>query len=222
MLAGRRRLSLAELWQMARRVGELDLRATLGFKRFITALSSHFRLRRIERAAVRQVKRWDGTAFYPAGARPGPNGVLEVASPGFAILSGWFHELENLVAARVFGPVVGRSHPADAIRAFTRTPQTLSPEFEFFDDYDAFVYNVMTGYAHAARYLGRHSALAVSRSALDRAIAQLVAAQGPNPARWRAPMPMINFQALDVSGVPSIPWENRGTWGEAVELPAAR
>jgi len=31
-------------------------------------------------------------------------------------------------------------------------------------------------------------------------------------------MPQINFMALDVSSIPSIPWENRGTWGQAIEL----
>ena len=31
-------------------------------------------------------------------------------------------------------------------------------------------------------------------------------------------MPMITFMALDVSSIPSIPWENRGTWGMAIEL----
>ncbi len=168
---------------------------------------------------MNEVAGWDGTAFYPAGAAPGPNGALEVKSPGFAILSAWFHALENQVAAPVFGPVVGSSNTADAVRAFTRTPQTTSPEFEFFDDYDQFVYNAMSGYAHAVRYLGRSTALAVSREALDEAIAQLSSTQGPDPSRWRAPMPMISFEALDVSGVPSIPWENRGTWGQAVELP---
>ncbi len=46
MLAGRRRLSLTALWQMARRVGELDLRDTLGFAPFLTRLPSRFRLSR--------------------------------------------------------------------------------------------------------------------------------------------------------------------------------
>jgi hypothetical protein len=88
-------------------------------------------------------------------------------------------------------------------------------------DYDAFVYNVMSGYAHGGAYLGGRSPLAVSREALDQAIAQLRSKQGTDPSKWRAPMPMIDFQSLDVAGVPSIPWENRGTWGQAVELPPA-
>jgi penicillin amidase len=220
-LRGHSRFNLSTLWHMARRVGELDLRATLGFKRFLTELPRHFHLTPIERAAVTQVAHWDGIAFYPAGAQPLRGGGYDVASPGFAILDAWFRALENLVAERVFGPVVGASRPAAGVQGFTRTPQTTSPEYEFFSDYDEFVYNVMTGYAHGARYLDGRSPLAVSRQALDQAIAALRAKQGPHPAAWRAPMPMINFMALDVSGVPPIPWENRGTWGEALELPAA-
>ena len=224
MLAGHRRFSLATLWHMARTVGELDLRATLGFKPFLTELASHFRLSPLERAAVAEVARWNGTAFYPLGAQRTSTGQLTgyVRSPGFAILSAWFSRLENLVAAPVFGPVLGYAHPAAEVQSYTRTPQTTSPQFEFFDDYDSFVYNVMTRYAHGAPYLGGRTPLQVSRAALDQAIAALGKAEGSQPSRWRARMPMIHFQALDVSGVPSIPWENRGTWGQAIELPRVR
>ena len=219
MLRGHERFDLTTLWEMARRIGELDLRATLGFKPFITQLPRRFRLSTIERAAVAQVAGWDGTAFYPAGAERLANGSLDVRSPGFAILDAWFSALENLVAQHIFAPVLGTANPGQEVQAFTRTPQTTSPEYEFFSDYDAFVYNVMSGFARGAGYLGGRSPFALSREALDQAIAALQSKQGPDPAAWRAAMPMINFQALDVSGVPSIPWENRGTWGEAIELP---
>ena len=222
LLSGHRRYSLDGLWQVARRAGELDLRATLGFKPLLTGLLSHARLSGIERAAVQQVAHWDGTAFYPGGAARDSSGKLTgyVASPGFLILSDWFHALERRVARSVLGPVVGSSDVAAGVRAFTRTPQTQSPEFEFFDDYDQFLYNVLVGRARAGRYLGSQTRFAVSRAALDEAIKPLETVQGPDPARWRAPMPQINFLALDVSGVPSIPWENRGTWGQAIELPS--
>ena len=59
----------------------------------------------------------------------------------------------------------------------------------------------------------------LSRQALDQAIIGLRAKQGPDPSRWRAPMPQIQFQSLDVADLPPIPWENRGTWGQAVALP---
>ena len=45
----------------------------------------------------------------------------------------------------------------------------------------------MTGYAHGARYLGRLSPLAISRQALDQAIARLRV--GPGPAARRAGTP---------------------------------
>lgn len=223
MLSGHRRFSPTTLWQMARRVGELDLRDTLGFRPFLITLASARGLSPIEREAVRAVVGWDGTAFYPAGAElAGGHATGNVRSPGFAILSAWFSNIEDLVAQHVFGPVLGESGPAAEVQSLTRTPQTTSPEFEFFDDYDAFVYNVLSGYAHGADYLGGRSPLAVSREALDQAIAQLRAKQGADPSKWRAPMPMIDFQSLDVAGVPSIPWENRGTWGQDLELPPAR
>ena len=97
--------------------------------------------------------------------------------------------------------------------------QTTSPRYEFFDDYDAFLFDVMSGRAGAADYLDGRSPWQVSRDALDDAIAKLTAAQGPDPASWRSPMPRIRFTGLDVSDIGTIPWENRGTWGQAIALP---
>ncbi len=213
------RLTRAGLWHVARRTGETDLRAALGFKPFLTRLLSR-RLDPVERRAVEAVRRWNGVAFYPGGAERDPAGrpTGNVASPGFAVFSAWFDALEARAGSPVFGPVLGSGNVAHEVRSLTQTPQTTSPQFEFFDDYDAFLYNELTGRAHAAPYFGRGSALAVSRSALDDAIAKLSAAQGPDPADWRAPMPQIRFQSLDVADIPPIPWENRGTWGEAVAL----
>jgi len=219
--ARRRPFDQSAVWRVARRTGELDLRATLGFKRFITVLRGRHGLTAIERSAVRQVAVWDGTAFYPDGAERSGSGAPtgRVAAAGFAILSAWFHALESRVAAPVFGPVVPGPDAAAGVRSFTQTPQTTSPEFEFFNDYDAFLFNALTGRARAARYLGRRSASGVSRRALDDAIASLRETQGNDPARWRARMPQIEFQSLDVGNIAPIPWENRGTWGEAIAMP---
>jgi penicillin amidase len=221
LLAAQPRFDLNSLWQVARRTGELDLRATLGFKPFLTGLASRTDLSSTERAAVGLVAAWDGTAFYPDGAERNSSGqeTGNVASPAFAILNAWFARLESRAAAPVFGPVVNGQDAAAGLRAFTQTPATTSPQYEFYDDYDEFLYDVLTGRAHAASYLGGQTALDVSRAALGDAVRQLSASQGNDPTRWRAAMPQINFQALDVSGVPSIPWENRGTWGQAVALP---
>ena len=164
---------------------------------------------------------WNGVAFYPAGAERAPDGSLtgNVAAPGYAIFLAWFHALEARVGAPVFKAALGSGNVADLVQAFTITPGTTNSEFEFFNGYDAFLYNVMSGRAHGASYLGKRSALSVSRAALDRAIKGLRASQGSDPSRWRAPMPQIDFFSLDVANIPSIPWENRGTWGQAVALP---
>ena len=223
LLRGKGRFDLRRTWRIARRIGELDLRATLGFKRFLTRLARRRDLTPIERAAVSTVAHWDGTAFYPDGAERSASGETgKVAAPGFAVFSAWFHALESRVAGHVFGPLVSDRDAAAGVRSFTQTPQTTSPEFEFFDDYDAFLYNVLTRRARHARYLGRASTPHVSRAALDDAIAALRSSQGDDPSRWRATMPQIEFQSLDVGNIGNIPWENRGTWGQAVALPRAR
>jgi len=81
------------------------------------------------------------------------------------------------------------------------------------------MYNALTGRAHAANYLGRDGALGTARAALDDAIASLRKSQGEDPSKWRADMPQITFQDLDVSDIPTIPWENRGTWAQAIAFP---
>ena len=220
----RGRFTLTAAWHVARRTGELDLRDTLGFGRLLARLGRSRHLNAIERAAVRQVARWDGTAFYPGGAERSASGAEtgKVRAAGFAILSAWFHALEARLGRSVFGPVTGNAGNAAAgVRAYTQTGQTTSPEFEFFDDYDAFLYNALTGRAHRARYLGGGTSSSVSEEALDDAIARLRAQQGGDPARWRAPMPQIQFQSLDVADLPPVPWENRGTWGEAIAIARA-
>jgi hypothetical protein len=130
-------------------------------------------------------------------------------------MEAWFRALEATVGRPVFGPVVG-SDVAAGVRAFTRTPGTTSPEFEFFDDYDQFMFDVLSGSARGAPYLGGSTVSDVSRAALEDAIAALSKAQGTNPSAWRSAMPQISFFALDVGSIGTIPWENRGTWGQVV------
>lgn len=213
--------TLTALWKVAKRTGELDLDDTLGFRPFLMRLRS-LHLRPIERRALQQVAAWNGVAYYPGGAERAPDGHLtgQVAAPGYAVFLAWFHALEARAGARIFHPALGQGNIAHRVEAYTVTPGTTNSEFEFFSSYDAFLYNVVDGRAHGANYLGPHtSPLAESRAALDQAISRLRASQGPDPSRWRAPMPRINFFSLDLPNVPSIPWENRGTWGQAVALP---
>jgi penicillin amidase len=225
LLAARHTFDVPAAWGVAKRAGELDLRATLGFKPFITALAKRSDLTSVERAAVAAVARWDGTAFYPDGAERDNAGqpTGKIASPAFAIMDAWFAAIERQVATPVFGPALAGLGPdaETGLRSLTQTPGTISPKYEFFDQYDAFVYNVLKGHTRERGYLGGASISNASLTALRAAVSQLTASQGSDPARWRADMPMIAFTALDVSSIPSIPWENRGTWGMAIELGGA-
>ncbi|TMC48413.1 MAG: penicillin acylase family protein [Chloroflexi bacterium] len=219
LLRAGRALDQTPLWQVARRTGELDLRDTLGFRGFLTGLAGRPDLSSVERAAVAQVAGWDGTAFYPDGAERDASGkeTGKVKYAGFAVLSAWFQALETLAAQAVFQPVTGNSNAKDGVLAFTQHAAGSS-EFEFFDDYDAFLFNVMAGRTRSgADYLGGRSVSDLSKAALDAAVSPLSHAQGTTPAAWRADMPQIVFFALDVANIPNIPWENRGTWGQAVD-----
>jgi hypothetical protein len=219
LLRAHRRFSRTQIWHVARRTSELDLRATLGFRPFLVRLR-RLDLRPIEQKAVSQVRRWHGLTFYPAGAERDGSGHLtgKVAAPGFAIFSAWFRALEARAAGPIFHRALGRGSVAQEVRSFTQTPQTTSPKYEFFDDYDAFLYNAMARRTRGSGYFGAGSPLRVSRLALDAAIKRLSKQQGRHPSRWRARLPKIHFQSLDVADIPPIPWENRGTWGQVVAL----
>jgi penicillin amidase len=222
LLAARPALDLAAAWGVAKRTGELDLRATLGFKPFITDLAKRSDLTPTERAAVLQVAGWDGTAFYPGGAERDSAGqpTGKVASPAFAITDAWFAALERRVAEPLFGGALAGVGPdaETGVRTLTQTPGTISPKYEFFDNYDQFVYDALAGQTSERGYLGGASVSDVSLAALREAVGTLSGSQGADPAHWQAAMPQIMFTALDVSSIPTIPWENRGTWGQAVEL----
>ena len=223
LLAASDRLDQTTLWHVARRTGELDLRETLGFRPFLTQLAARGDLTSVERAAIAEVEAWDGTAFYPGGAERDSSGneTGKVKYPAFAILSEWYHALDVQVGSGVFQPVTGSADTKAGMLTYTNH-SAGSPEFEFFDDYDSFLYNVLAGRTRSGTdYLGGQSASDVSKAALDTAVAQLTQAQGGNPSTWRADMPQIVFQAVDVSNIPNIPWENRGTWGQAVDFGVA-
>jgi penicillin amidase len=221
LLRGAGKLDFDALWGVARRSGELDLRDTLGFRPFLVGLAARGDLSSLEHAALAQVQTWDGTAFFPDGAERDSSGAEtgKVRSPGFPIMTAWFHALEKRLGRSVFQPVTGNADTQAGVTSYTVTAGTTSPEFEFFDDYPHFMYNVMAGRTHApVDYLGGVTALDVSKAALDDAVQQLSSAQGPDPSKWRANMPQISFAPVDISSIPTIPWENRGTWGQAVDF----
>ena len=219
LLEGTRRLSPDDTWRVARRSGELDLRYTRGFAQFLTGLASRGDLSPLARAAVAQVAAWDGTAFYPDGAERDASGkeTSKVRFAGFAIMTAWVHALLRGAGQTVFQPVTHNADTAAGVKSFTQIPGTTSPEFEFFDDYEAFLYDMLAGRTKSgARWFGSGSAQDVSKAALDEAVAGLSGKQGTDPSKWRADMPQINFMATDVANIAPIPWENRGTWGQIV------
>src|SRR4029077_10473911 len=111
------KLDQTSLSQIARRTGEVDLRATLGFRPFLTQLAARADLTPTERAAVAQVAAWDGTAFYPDGMDHDSSGAEtgKVKYPAFGLLSLWFHALDDMVAQGVFQPVTGNAKTKDGV-----------------------------------------------------------------------------------------------------------
>jgi acyl-homoserine lactone acylase PvdQ len=59
-------------------------------------------------------------------------------------------------------------------------------------------------------------------AALDAAVTELTAAQGPDMAAWVWPGDTIQFDAIGAASVNLIPWQNRGTYNHAVEVTGSR
>lgn len=56
------------------------------------------------------------------------------------------------------------------------------------------------------------------RAALQDAVSELTATQGADVSTWTAAADYIDFGAVGAAHVPSIPWQNRGTYNHAVEI----
>ena len=225
MLRGHRRFSPTTLWHMARTVGELDLRATLGLQAVPDRAPLAF-----PTLADRARPPWPR---WPAGTAPPstpPDAQRTSAGrPDRKVGQPWLRDPVGVVlersrtwspppcldpywATRIrrrrFSPTRARrrrrARNSSSSTTTTRSSTTSCPVTRTgLDIWEA---------EHRSRSPGGRS---IRRSL------SCARAQGPAPSQWHAPMPMIHFQALDVSGVPSIPWENRGTWGQAIELPRA-
>ncbi len=64
----------------------------------------------------------------------------------------------------------------------------------------------------------RESCRSVVVKALKKTISQLSKEQGQNPGNWTFPAEWIEFSAQGAGSVPHIPWQNRGTHNQVIEV----
>jgi penicillin G amidase len=132
--------------------------------------------------------RWDGS-YHATDA----NGTVD---PGVALWETFKDEAEQIALDRLAGPVTGARHLAG---------ETGSSH----------AFDITNGEAFALRALSRRG----YRAAAAAAFAQLARRFGTeDAARWREPRRMYDVEVQGAAAKPDLPFFDRGTWEQLVEL----
>lgn len=223
LLAGAHDLDVAATQRLAVRMGRMDQRWA-SFRPVLADAAGDAALTDDQRAALRLLLGWDGTAFGPgAGTSAGaPEDETVTDGPAPTL----FRELADRLRDEILGGlpelVVTRT---DTLRV---TGDALATTSHVFDATvaDNLVLRVLTGRTNPPlRYdwLRGATPAAVVGRALDKALAALRDRHGADPASWRAPHPRRPVKSLTGVVGPSVtmPYEDRGSWEHIVAFGGA-
>ncbi len=141
--------------------------------------------------------RWDGSF-----GRTASDGTVDA---GVATWDAFRDQLDRLTRGRL-GPGAGWLADEGAL-AFLHPGYHAGAPYHYFDA------------THLQSYALRTQRRPAYRIAAERAFDALVARFGsPDPAKWRIPRPMFDFQGLAAASPPPLPFFERGTWEQLVQL----
>ena len=141
--------------------------------------------------------RWDGSY-----ARTAPDGTVDA---GVATWEAFREQLERLTRSRL-GPGVGWLADEGAL-GFLHPGYHAGAPYHYFDA------------SHLQSYALRTQRRPSYRIAAERAFDALAQRFGStDPAKWRIPRPMFDFEGLAGASPPPLPFFERGTWEQLVEL----
>ncbi|HVU60773.1 MAG TPA: penicillin acylase family protein [Mycobacteriales bacterium] len=227
-IAAHRKLTLADLVGIAGRASTEDLRALKVLPAMLDVLGPVTGRR--ERQLVRDLRAWIRT-----GAHRRATGGRSYDDHSAAILTfdGWW----TRVIHRIYGPVLGSTaldEIADREDLVLGQPAVASGFFDGWQSQLLGVFHKVLGVNDPSNPKGTYcgsgtltSCRQVLRRALASAVAALVKTDGGNPATWRKPVlcgtssPTCDENLPTTAGAistPPQPFENRGTFHQAVEL----
>jgi hypothetical protein len=141
--------------------------------------------------------RWDGSY-----ARTAPDGTVDA---GVATWDAFRDALDRLTRTRM-GPGVGWLADEGAL-GFLHPGYHAGAPYHYFDA------------SHLQSFALRTQGRPSYRIAAERAFDALARRFGStDPAKWRIPRPMFDFEGLAGASPPPLPFFDRGTWEQLVEL----
>lgn len=165
--------------------------------------------------AIELVKAWIAAGSNRLNRDYADGDLADDAGPATAIFDAWFEALVKQVFDDEIGP-----------DAYDLVPTPTSDRDQW-HDFSSFLLNTMNkssrkqlarNYCDDISTPARESCGAQVIEALDAALAQLTTDQGEDMSAWTAEAWMITFEALGVGSVPDIPWQNRGTHNQVIEI----
>lgn len=141
--------------------------------------------------------------------------TAEDNGPAAAIFDAWYDALVH----RVFDDEIG----ADAYD-LVGTPVTDVDMWHDFSSYLDTLFSKKARRGYARNYCDnietpeKESCKVQVAAALDDALAALKEAQGDDPAAWTTDAWMIEFESLGLGSAEPIPWQNRGTHNQVIEV----
>jgi penicillin amidase len=155
-------------------------------------------------AQAKQVlKSWDGSMFADAVR----SGTLEA---GEVIFAAWLARTVEAIFGEALGDLLGAASP-DRIRASEGTSNMLLHLLDH-------VLGEGSQVPPNLDYLNGRDPNEIMSAAFDQVLAELVAAQGADPARWTAARAFTDFNHPIVGRVARIPESNRATYAQIVQL----
>jgi penicillin amidase len=231
-------VSAGDVRQVMQQVATAELRASTFYRPFLTgiaqwAAASNVSLTGAESEAIARVNAWNGAAFYPDGASLDPNRVAVAKDPATTIWYHWVNHFQDALYRPWFAPVMS-SYSLSAFRQMVDSPDQGADEFE--DNYDPLMLRIMQGKSASlptvVDYLNypsgnypassyESSVMNASRQALDATINELQQTYGSNQSAWLDQSQIIHYSPLGSGFVPDMPFENKGTFVQIVDLSGA-
>jgi acyl-homoserine lactone acylase PvdQ len=169
-----------------------------------------------EATALRFVRDWVRAGAHRYN-RDGDDRMDDGAA--LAVFDAWYDRLVHLVFDDELGP---EGFELIGAPVSDYSPASGSSFFFDFSSYLANLFDRTGGYARDycddLTTTGRESCADMVRRAFTEAFAKVVEAQGPDPAAWTTPAENLSFQAFGAGSVEGIPWQNRGTYNQVVEV----
>lgn len=97
----------------------------------------------------------------------------------------------------------------------------------YFADFSMHLWNTFNGglsrdYCDDMSTGAEETCAEVAIEALEETVAELGSTQGPTMSQWTWPADYIEFNEVGAPMVPPIPWQNRGTYNQAIEVTGSR